>query len=114
MHFFEARIAYQQLVAQGWTDAIRKLQPNERIYTFWKYWRNAFQRDAGLRIDHFLLNARPHDDLKQPVFIAKFAAGLDRAVRFQATSVGQPPQKRGHAVGSVPTPNVASHNVLCN
>ncbi len=54
----EVRRAYAELVAQGWTDAIRELHPDERIYTFWKYWRNAFERDAGLRIDHFLLSPR--------------------------------------------------------
>jgi exodeoxyribonuclease-3 len=52
----EVRKAYADLVAQGWTDAVRHLHPEERIYTFWKYWRNSFERDAGLRIDHFLLS----------------------------------------------------------
>jgi exodeoxyribonuclease-3 len=52
----EVRKAYADLVAQGWTDAIRHLHPKERIYTFWKYWRNSFERDAGLRIDHLLLS----------------------------------------------------------
>jgi len=52
----EVRAAYADLIDQGWTDAIRFLYPDERIYTFWKYWRNSFERDAGLRIDHFLLS----------------------------------------------------------
>lgn len=52
----EVRAAFADLVALGWTDAMRYLHPNERIYTFWKYFRNAFARDAGLRIDHFLLS----------------------------------------------------------
>lgn len=52
----EVRQAYADLLKQGWTDAVRHLHPNERIYTFWKYWRNSFERDAGLRIDHFLLS----------------------------------------------------------
>lgn len=52
----EVRKAYASLVAQGWADAVRTLHPDERIYTFWKYWRNAFERDAGLRIDHILLS----------------------------------------------------------
>ncbi len=52
----EVRKAYRQLVEQGWTDALRALHPHERIYTFWKYFRNAFGRDAGLRIDHLLLS----------------------------------------------------------
>ncbi|MCJ8152004.1 MULTISPECIES: exodeoxyribonuclease III [Shinella] len=52
----EVRNAYANLLAQGWTDAVRNLHPHERVYTFWKYCRNAFERDAGLRIDHFLLS----------------------------------------------------------
>jgi bifunctional non-homologous end joining protein LigD len=52
----EIREAYQKLIGQGWTDAIRTLYPNERIYTFWDYLRDAYRRNAGLRLDHFLLN----------------------------------------------------------
>jgi exodeoxyribonuclease-3 len=52
----QARERYRKLLAQGWTDALRKLHPDERIYTFWHYWRNSFQRDAGIRIDHALLS----------------------------------------------------------
>ena len=51
----EVRDAFGRLVAQGWTDALRTLHPAERIYTFWDYFRNAYARDAGLRIDHLLL-----------------------------------------------------------
>jgi len=52
----EVRAAYQRLLDQGWTDAIRHLHPDDTIYTFWKYWRGSFERNAGLRIDHLLLN----------------------------------------------------------
>jgi exodeoxyribonuclease-3 len=52
----EVRAAYARLLEQGWTDALRHLHPDETIYTFWKYLRRAFERDAGLRIDHLLLN----------------------------------------------------------
>src|SRR4051812_44939994 len=52
----EVRSAFQRLVEQGWVDALRTLHPGERIYTFWDYFRNAFARDAGLRIDHLLLS----------------------------------------------------------
>lgn len=48
------KAAYAALVEQGWTHAVRHLHPDERIYTLWRYFRNAFARDAGLRIDHFL------------------------------------------------------------
>jgi exodeoxyribonuclease-3 len=69
----EVRSAFKALVAQGWTDALRKLHPNEVIYTFWDYFRNAYGRNAGLRIDHFLLSA--HIDKRL------IAAGVDRNVR---------------------------------
>ena len=57
--------AYAQLLAQGWTDALRKLHPDEHCYTFWKYWRNSFARDAGLRIDHLLLNSKAAKRLRR-------------------------------------------------
>jgi exodeoxyribonuclease-3 len=52
----EVRRAYARLLEQGWTDALRLRHPDEVIYTFWKYFRGAFERDAGLRIDHLLLS----------------------------------------------------------
>ena len=69
----EVRKAFKDLVAQGWTDAIRKLYPKETIYTFWDYFRNAYGRNAGLRIDHFLLSSHFNKRLK--------AAGVDKQVR---------------------------------
>jgi bifunctional non-homologous end joining protein LigD len=54
----ETRQAYKELVDQGWTDAVRYLHPGERIYTFWDYLRDAYGRNAGLRLDHFLLNKK--------------------------------------------------------
>ncbi len=52
----EVRALYARLVDQGWTDSLRTLHPDERLYTFWDYFRNAWGRDAGLRIDHLLLS----------------------------------------------------------
>ena len=52
----EVRAAYARLLKQGWTDALRTMHPDEIIYTFWDYFRNAFARNAGLRIDHLLLS----------------------------------------------------------
>jgi exodeoxyribonuclease-3 len=72
----EVREAYRRILEQGWTDAIRTLHPNARIYTFWKYFRNAFARDAGLRIDHLLLSPILAGRLKR--------AGVNRAVRGRA------------------------------
>ncbi|MEJ0081995.1 MAG: endonuclease/exonuclease/phosphatase family protein [Puia sp.] len=69
----EIRAAYKELVDQGWTDSIRKLYPEEVIYTFWDYFRNAYGRNAGLRIDHLLLSP--------PLSKRLVAAGMDRDVR---------------------------------
>lgn len=69
----ETRAAFKKLVDQGWTDAIRKLHPTEKIYTFYDYFRNAYGRDAGLRIDHFLLSPTLAERLE--------AATVDRHVR---------------------------------
>ncbi|HEY8940195.1 MAG TPA: exodeoxyribonuclease III [Cellvibrio sp.] len=54
----EVKKAYQELLEQGWTDALRKMHPTEKIYTFWDYFRNAYARDAGIRIDHILLSPK--------------------------------------------------------
>jgi exodeoxyribonuclease-3 len=67
------RAAYARLVAQGWCDAVRTLHPDERIYTFWDYLRNAWGRDAGLRLDHLLLSPQLRPQL--------MAAGVDREWR---------------------------------
>ena len=69
----ETRAAFQKLLVQGWIDAIRLLYPNEKIYTFYDYFRNAYGRDAGLRIDHFLLSPQLKDKL--------IGAAVDRHVR---------------------------------
>jgi exodeoxyribonuclease-3 len=69
----EVRSAFKKLVDQGWTDAIRKLYPGEVIYTFFDYFRNAYERNAGLRIDHFLLSPQLDKRL--------IKAGVDHNVR---------------------------------
>ena len=69
----EVREAFKDLVSQGWTDAIRKLYPEDVIYTFWDYFRNAYGRNAGLRIDHFLLSPKLEKRL--------VAAGVNKEVR---------------------------------
>nr|WP_294932581.1 exodeoxyribonuclease III [uncultured Flavobacterium sp.] len=69
----EVRKAFNDIVLQGWTDAIRTLYPDEKIYTFWDYFRKAYERDAGLRIDHFLLSSEVAKKL--------VSGGVDRHVR---------------------------------
>lgn len=66
----ESRECFQRLLAQGWTDALRARFPHERIYTFWDYFRQHWQTNSGLRIDHLLLSADLAPRLKD--------AGVDR------------------------------------
>lgn len=69
----EAKEAYQELLQQGWLDSIRHLFPEEKIFTYWDYFRNSFARDAGIRMDHILLN---------PVLAKRLeTGGVDKDVR---------------------------------
>ena len=69
----EVREAYAHLLKHGWVDSVRTIHPGEQIYTFWDYFRNAYGRDAGLRIDHLLLSPSLANRL--------VSAGVDREVR---------------------------------
>ncbi len=71
----QSRDCWRRLLEQGWVDAIRHLHPQEPAFTFWDYFRQHWQRDAGLRIDHLLLNAA--------LAPALVASGVDRWVRGQ-------------------------------
>lgn len=71
----EVRAEYARLLEQGWTDALRHVHGEARIYTFWDYFRQHAERDRGLRIDHLLLN---------PALAGRLVdAGVDRWVRLQ-------------------------------
>jgi exodeoxyribonuclease-3 len=67
------RAAFADLIDMGWTDALRKLHPDQPMFTFWSYLRNRWPRDAGLRLDHLLLSPAIAPRLN--------AAGVDRKVR---------------------------------
>jgi exodeoxyribonuclease III len=69
----KSRAAFASLLAQGWTDAIRELHPQQPMFTFWDYKRNRWPRDAGLRLDHLLLS---------PVLAPRLIkAGVERKLR---------------------------------
>lgn len=69
----EVRKAYHDLLKKGWLDSIRTLYPNEKIYTFWDYLYKAYERNAGIRLDHILLSPYLIPDLK--------SGGVDKEVR---------------------------------
>lgn len=73
-----SRAAFRRLVGRSWTDAIRTLYPDDPMYTFWDYKRNRWPRDAGLRLDHFLLTP----DLAEQLVdggVDRYVRGLDHA-----------------------------------
>ena len=67
------RDAYKRLLDQGWVDSIRHLFPEEKVFTFWDYFRKHWERNSGLRIDHLLLN--------KPAAAMLKSAGVDTWVR---------------------------------
>ena len=69
----EPRAAFAVCVDQGWTDACARFHPDEPMYSFWAYLRDAWARDAGLRLDALLLSP----DLAPRLV----AAGVDRWTR---------------------------------
>ena len=69
----QPRAAYQRLLDQGWTDALRKLQPEGPLWTFWGYLRHRWPNDKGMRLDHLLLSPDLADRLSD--------AGVSRAAR---------------------------------
>jgi exodeoxyribonuclease-3 len=69
----EVREAFARLLKHGWVDSVRTMHPGQQIYTFWDFFRNAYGRDAGLRIDHLLLSPSIANRL--------VSAGVDREVR---------------------------------
>ena len=71
----ESRATYQRLLEQGWTDSLRHIYGEDRIYTLWDYFRQHAERDRGFLIDHLILNR---------VLAKRFKdAGVDRRVRLQ-------------------------------
>lgn len=78
-----SREAFRKLVKSGWTDALRTLHPDEPTYTFWDYMRNRWGRDAGMRLDHFLLSAELAGRLKD--------GGVDRDVRGEENASDHAP-----------------------
>ena len=94
------RAAYQRLLAQGWTDSLRVKHADERIYTFWDYFRNHWARNAGLRIDHLLLNKALAPRLRE--------ANVDSWVRGEPHASDHAPTwvELGDAPEKAPTPRV--------
>ena len=79
----ESRACYASLLAQGWTDGLRKLQPHGPLWTFWDYKRERWPADKGMRLDHFLLS----DDLAAQLV----DGGVDKWVRGEENASDHAP-----------------------
>src|SRR5208282_4412222 len=79
----ESRQAFARLLAQGWTDAMRKLRPDGPLWTFWDYKFERWQKDKGMRLDHFLLSPNLSDRLVD--------GGVDRWARGQENASDHAP-----------------------
>jgi exodeoxyribonuclease-3 len=79
----QSRDCWRRLLAQGWVDAIRRLHPDEAIFTFWDYFRQHWEHNSGLRIDHLLLSNELAPCLVE--------AGVDRWVRGEAKASDHAP-----------------------
>jgi exodeoxyribonuclease III len=78
-----SRKALARLLAQGWTDALRKLHPTGPLWTFWDYKFERWPKDKGMRIDHFLLSPSLSGKLDD--------GGIDRWVRGEANASDHAP-----------------------
>ncbi len=79
----ESRACWERLLAQGWVDAIRHQHPDEAVFTFWDYFRQHWEHNSGLRIDHLLLN--------RPLAPCLVASGVDRWVRGETKASDHAP-----------------------
>ena len=79
----ESRQAFAQLLAQGWTDALRRLHPGGPLWTFWDYERDRWAADKGMRLDHFLLSPKMSERLVD--------GGVDRWVRGEENASDHAP-----------------------
>jgi exodeoxyribonuclease III len=79
----ESRRTFARLVSQGWTDALRRLQPEGPLWTFWDYKRDRWQSDKGMRLDHVLLSPEMSERL--------IGGGVDRWVRGEENASDHAP-----------------------
>ena len=79
----ESRRAFARLLAQGWTDALRRLYPDGPLWTFWDYKRQRWAADKGMRLDHLLLSPKMSERLVD--------GGVDRWMRGEENASDHAP-----------------------
>ena len=73
----EIRKKYREILNMGYVDSYRHKYPDTEGYTFWDYMRGAWQKNNGMRIDHFLLSNSLINNLKN-VSINKTPRGKEK------------------------------------
>ncbi|WP_438959928.1 exodeoxyribonuclease III [Nereida sp.] len=61
LYRLESRTKFRELCALGLTEAFRARNAAPEQYTFWDYQAGAYNRNDGIRIDHFLLSPQAAD-----------------------------------------------------
>ena len=79
----QSRKAFARLLEQGWIDALRKLQPEGPLWTFWDYEFGRWEADKGMRLDHFLLSPATATMLRE--------GGVERWVRGEVNASDHAP-----------------------
>ena len=98
----ESRAAFQRLLDQGWTDALRALRPEGPLWTFWGYLRHRWPNDKGMRLDHLLLSPTLANGLRA-AGVARSARGVDGASDHAPTWI-QIKQRRRRPDTAKPAP----------
>jgi exodeoxyribonuclease-3 len=79
----QSRQAFARMLAQGWTDALRRLHPDGPLWTFWDYKRERWLANKGMRLDHLLLSPEISERLVN--------GGVDRWVRGEENASDHAP-----------------------
>ena len=77
LYRLEVRKEFRKIINLGFKDSFRLFNNQDKQYTFWDYTQGSWQRNKGLRIDHFLISDKLIKNIKN-VEIDKFTRGLEK------------------------------------
>ena len=73
----EIRKKFREIINLGFFDTFRYIYPDKEGYTFWDYMSGAWQKNNGMRIDHFLVSSSLIDSIKD-IKINKYPRGREK------------------------------------
>ena len=65
LYRLEIRKKFREMLSLGFSDVYRHFNETKEGYTFWDYMRGAWQKNNGMRIDHFLVSSSIIDNVKK-------------------------------------------------